>query len=84
MQWCSQPPWPEAHSSTSAGKPGAAAPVLQGLGTQEAPPAPALPPDQTWWPCLLANTLPSPGSEGQWMGCPREARLGAAGVRAQP
>lgn len=39
VQWCSQPPRPDAHSSTSAGKPGAAGPVPGGLGVRP-PPAP--------------------------------------------
>lgn len=38
-QWCSQPPRPEAHSSTSAGKPGVdgVGPILWGSGIRALP-----------------------------------------------
>lgn len=39
VQWCSQPPWLDTHSSTSVGKPGRLGPVLQSSGAQEAPTA---------------------------------------------
>lgn len=81
-QWCSQPPRPDAHSSTSAGKPGLLGPVLRG-GGHGRPLVPSLPrgpvamllgdaPAAAVLPTrvrVTADTLPAGGQAGSSQGC---------------